>query len=114
MADSLFNTVFFRTGKLQMPTYEIPEIIEVALDELELPADVPVDGDLTIKPLADCSEPEVAAAVKAFTGLVKESQSEIESSIKKYIEIRRRVAHLEAYREHFDEIEWVRSEAEAP
>lgn len=93
-----------------MATYEVPEIVEVALDDLELPTDVPVDGDLTIKPLADCSEREVAAAVKAFASLVKESKSEIEASIEKYIEIRRRVAHLEAYREHYDEIDWVRSE----
>ena len=35
-----------------MPTYEVPEIVEVALNELELPTEVPVDGNLTVKPLA--------------------------------------------------------------
>lgn len=92
-----------------MPTYEVPEIVEVSLNELELPTDVPIDGDLTVKPLADCNRREVEAAVRAFSGLVRHSQSEIEASLKKYIEIRRLVAHLEAYREHFDEIDWVRS-----
>ena len=92
-----------------MPTYEVPEIVEVSLQELELPTDVPVDGDLTVKPLADCSRREVAAAVRAFSGLVRHSQTELEASIEKYIEIRRLVAHLEAYREHFDEVDWVRS-----
>ncbi len=48
--------------------------------------------------------------MKAFAGLVKESKSEIEASIERYIENTRRVAHLEAYRENYDEIDWVRSE----
>jgi len=91
-----------------MPIYEVPDTVEVTLNELELPQDVPVDGDLTVKPLAECSKREVEQAVKAFTGLVRQSQTEIEASIRKHIEIRRRVAHLEAYREHFDDIEWVR------
>lgn len=91
-----------------MPTYTVPDIVEVELDQLELPTDVPIDPDLNEKPLADCSKGEVEAAVKAFSGLVRQSQNEIEASIKKHIEIRRRVAHLEAYREHFDSIEWVR------
>ncbi len=96
-----------------MPTYKVPEVIEVTLNELELPNEVPVDGDLTVKPLADCSKGEVAEAVKAFSGLIRESQSEVEETIRKHIEIRRRVAHLEAYREHFDDIEWVREDAPA-
>lgn len=91
-----------------MPTYEVPDTVEVTLNELELPKDVPVDGDLTVKPLSECSKREVEQAVKAFTGLVRQSQNEIEASIRKHIEIRRRVAHLEAYREHFDDIDWVR------
>jgi hypothetical protein len=91
-----------------MPTYEVPDTVEVALDDLELPSAVPVDGDLTVKPLSACNKNEVEEAVKAFSGLVRQSQSEIEASIRKHIEIRRRVAHLEAYREHFDDIQWVR------
>lgn len=94
-----------------MPTYTVPEIFEVELDQLELPADVPVDPDLNEKPLANCSKTEVDAAVLAFSGLVRQSQSEIEASIRKHIEIRRRVAHLQAYREHFDSIEWVRQQS---
>ena len=93
-----------------MPTYNVPEVVEVPLDELELPASIPVDGDLSVKPLADCTEGEVAAAVRAFSSLVLESQSEVEASIEKHIEIRRRVAHLEAYRENFESVEWVRGD----
>jgi hypothetical protein len=93
-----------------MPTYKVPEIVEVALHELELPADVPVDKDLTVKPLAACDKDEVDAAVRAFTGLVRQSQAELEATIERHIEIRRRVAHLQAYREHFDDIDWVREQ----
>jgi len=91
-----------------MPTYIVPDVIEVALDQLELPADVPVDADLTEKRLAKCSKNEVQEAVKAFSGLLRQSQSEIEASIRKHNEIRRRVAHLHAYHEHFESIDWVR------
>jgi len=91
-----------------MPTYQVPEIIEVALDELELPSDIPVDAAMTEKRLADCTRNEVEEAVKAFSGLLLQSQSEIEASIRKHNEIRRRVAHLHAYHEHFDSISWVR------
>jgi hypothetical protein len=93
-----------------MPTYEVPDIVEVTLDELELPAKVPVDDALNIKPIADCTKGELDEAVKAFGGLVKQSQTEIEASIEKHIEYRRRIAHLQAYRENFDDIEWVRSD----
>jgi len=91
-----------------MPTYQVPDIIEVALDQLELPSDVPVDANLTEKRLADCTKNEVEAAVRAFSGLLRQSQTEIEASIRKHIEIRRRVAHLHAYHEHFESIDWVR------
>jgi hypothetical protein len=91
-----------------MPTYNVLEIFEVALDSLELPADVPVDADLTEKPLAECTKNEVEVAVKAFSGLLRQSQSEIEASIVKHNEIRRRVAHLHAYHENFETIDWVR------
>ena len=91
-----------------MPTYRVPDVIEVPLDSLELPTEVPVDANLTEKPLAACSKKEVQAAVKAFSGLLRQSQSEIEASIRKHNEIRRRVAHLHAYHEHFDSIGWVR------
>jgi hypothetical protein len=91
-----------------MPTYKVPEIFEVALNELELPAEVPVDADLTEKPLAECTKNEVGAAVRAFSGLLRQSQTEIEASIRKHNEIRRRVAHLHAYHENFDAIDWVR------
>jgi hypothetical protein len=91
-----------------MPTYRVPDVIEVPLDSLELPSEVPVDANLTEKPLAACTRKEVQAAVKAFSGLLRQSQSEIEASIRKHNEIRRRVAHLHAYHEHFDSIEWVR------
>ena len=94
-----------------MPTYKVPDIVEVDLHHLELPTDVPVDPNFTEKPLSSCTKVEVEEAVKAFSGLVRESQGEIEASIQKHIEIRRRVAHLEAYREHFDDIEWVRDSA---
>lgn len=91
-----------------MPTYKVPEIIEVALHELELPTEVPVDADLTEKPLAQCTKTEVGAAVRAFSVLLRQSQSEIEASIQKHNEIRRRVAHLHAYHENFETIDWVR------
>lgn len=91
-----------------MPTYKVPEIFEVALNELELPAEVPVDADLTEKPLAQCTKNEVGAAVRAFSGLLRQSQFEIEASIRKHNEIRRRVAHLHAYHENFEAIDWVR------
>ena len=91
-----------------MPTYRVPDVIEVPLDSLELPTEVPVDSNLTEKPLAACTKKEVQAAVKAFSGLLRQSQSEIEASIRKHNEIRRRVAHLHAYHENFDAIEWVR------
>jgi hypothetical protein len=91
-----------------MPTYQVPDIIEVTLDELELPIEVPVDADLTEKPLADCSRSEVQTAVQAFSGLLRQSQSELEASIRKHNEIRRRVAHLHAYHQNFDAIAWVR------
>jgi hypothetical protein len=91
-----------------MPTYQVPDIIEVPLDSLELPTEVPVDADLTEKRLAACTKKEVQAAVQAFSGLLRQSQSEIEASIRKHNEIRRRVAHLHAYHEHFETIAWVR------
>lgn len=91
-----------------MPTYNVPEVFEVDLGELELPADVPVDSDLTEKRLAECTKIEVGAAVKAFSGLLRQSQFEIEASIRKHNEIRRRVAHLHAYHENFETIDWVR------
>ena len=93
-----------------MPTYKVPEIIEVALNELELPSDVPVDANLTEKPLPECSKNEVGTAVKAFSVLLRQSQSELEDSIRKHIEIRRRVAHLRAYHQHFETIDWVRQD----
>jgi hypothetical protein len=91
-----------------MPTYEVPDIVEVALDDLELPANVPVDEALTVKPISDCTKGELDEAVRTFSGLVRQSQTEIEASIEKHIEFRRRVAHLQAYRENFDDIDWVR------
>ena len=91
-----------------MPTYKVPEVIEVPLDELELPAEVPVDAELREKRLADCSKTEVLAAVQAFSGLLLKSQSEIEAKIRQHNEIRRRLAHLHAYHEHFEQIDWVR------
>ena len=91
-----------------MPTYKVPEIIEVALNELELPTNIPVDLELTEKPLANCTKNEVQEAVRAFSGLLRQSQTELEASIRKHNEIRRRVAHLHAYHEHFEAIDWVR------
>lgn len=93
-----------------MPTYKVPEIFEVALNELELPVDVPVDAELTEKPLSECSKTEVGAAVRAFSGLLRQSQTEIEASIRKHNEIRRRLAHLRAYHQNFDSIDWVRQD----
>jgi hypothetical protein len=93
-----------------MPTYKVPDIVEVELDQLELPADVPVDGEFNEKPLSDCTKGEVDMAVRAFTGLIRQSQHEIETIIARHIEIRRRVAHLQAYRENYDSISWVRDE----
>lgn len=91
-----------------MPTYKVPEVFEVALNQLELPMEVPVDANLTEKPLAECTKNEVGAAVRAFSVLLRQSQSEIEASIRKHNEIRRRVAHLHAYHENFESIDWVR------
>lgn len=91
-----------------MPTYQVPDVIEVTLDQLELPTDVPVDANLTEKPLAACSKNEVQEAVRAFSGLLRQSQTELEASIRKHNEIRRSVAHLHAYHEHFESIDWVR------
>ena len=93
-----------------MPTYTVPDTVEVLLDALELPTEVPCDANLTEKPLAECSKTEVENAVKAFSGLLRQSQSELEASIRKHIEIRRRVAHLHAYHEHFETIDWVRQD----
>lgn len=93
-----------------MPTYKVPEIFEVALSELELPVDVPVDADFTEKPLSECSKTEVGAAVRAFSGLLRQSQTDIEASIRKHNEIRRRLAHLRAYHQNFDSIDWVRED----
>ena len=94
-----------------MPTYEIPDVVEVELNRLELPTEVPVDGDFNVKPLAECTKGEVEMALRAFTGLARQTQNEIEATIKRHIEFRRRVAHLQAYRENFDEIAWEREEA---
>jgi hypothetical protein len=91
-----------------MPTYQVPDVIEVALNELELPIEVPVDAHLNEKPLADCTKKEVQTAVQAFSGLLRQSQSELEASIRKHNEIRRRVAHLHAYHQNFEAIDWVR------
>ena len=93
-----------------MPTYKVPEVFEVALNELELPTEVPVDAALTEKPLSECTKNEVGAAVRAFSVLLRQSQSEIEASIIKHNEIRRRVAHLHAYHENFETIDWVRQQ----
>ena len=93
-----------------MPTYRIPDVVRVELGSLELPDAVPVDAELTEKPLADCTKSEVEEAVRAFSVLVQHSQREIEQTIAKHIEIRRRVAHLQAYRQHYDDIGWVRNE----
>lgn len=93
-----------------MPVYRIPDTVEVELNRLELPTEVPVDSELNEKPLADCSKKEVAEAVKTFTCLLRHGQLEIERTIKKHIEIRRRLAHLQAYSQHYDDIGWVREE----
>lgn len=95
-----------------MPTYRVPDVVEVELNELELPDAVPVDSELNEKPLADCTKSEVDEAVRAFSVLVQHSQREIEDTIRKHIEFRRRIAHLQAYSEHFDAIAWVRDERE--
>ena len=92
-----------------MPIYRVPDVVEVELNQLELPIDVPVDAKLNEKPLHACSKGEIDAAVKAFSVLVRQGQQELETSIRKHIEIRRRVAHLQAYRENFDDIGWVRA-----
>lgn len=97
-----------------MPVYQIPEIVEVELDHLELPRDIPVDAQLNEKPLSACSKNEVDEALKAFTGLARHSQAEVETIIEKHIQIRRLVAHLQAYRENFDEIDWVRQQDAKP
>lgn len=91
-----------------MPTYKVPEVFEVALGKLELPSDVPVDAGLNEKPLSECTKNEVEVAVRAFSSLLRQSQSEIEASIDKHNEIRRRVAHLHAYHQNFETIGWVR------
>lgn len=96
-----------------MPTYRVPDVVEVELSRLELPDAVPIDSELNEKPLADCTKSEVHEAVRAFSVLVQHTQREIEKTIQKHIEIRRRVAHLQAYSEHYDDIAWVRNEIEA-
>jgi hypothetical protein len=92
-----------------MPIYELPDIIEVELDRLVLPTDVPVDPELNEKPLSQCSREEVEQAVRAFTVLARHTQLEIETLVDKHIDLRRRLAHLQAYLEHFDTISWVRT-----
>jgi hypothetical protein len=92
-----------------MPTYDVPDIVEVDLDRLELPADVPTDSQLNEKPLSACSREEVERAVTAFTVLARHTQREVEALIDKHVELRRRLAHLQAYLEHFDAITWVRA-----
>jgi len=105
------NTLLTRGDtETKMPTYKVPETFEVPLNELELPADIPVDAELTEKPLSECSKNEVGTAVRAFSGLLRQSLSEIEASIDKHNEIRRRLAHLHAYHEHFESIDWVRED----
>jgi hypothetical protein len=93
-----------------MPTYEVPDIVEVDLDRLELPADVPTDSQLNEKPLSACSREEVERAVTAFTVLARHTQREVEALIEKHVELRRRLAHLQAYLENFDAITWVRAQ----
>jgi hypothetical protein len=95
-----------------MPIYRIPDTVEVELSRLELPAEIPIDLELNEKPLADCSKTEIDQAVKAFSCLLRHGQREIERTIQKHIEIRRRLAHLQAYRQHFDDISWVRERPE--
>jgi hypothetical protein len=91
-----------------MPTYQIPDVVEVPLHKLELPIDVPVDGSLNEKPLAECSKEEVRQAVKAFAALMRDTQKEIEQMVAAHARRRRRLAHLQAYLENFDTIAWVR------
>jgi hypothetical protein len=91
-----------------MPVDQIPELVAVELEHLELPTDIPVDAQLNEKPLSACTKTEVDEALKAFSGLARHSQSEVETVIEKHLEIRRLVAHLQAYRENFDDIDWVR------
>ncbi|HEX5418505.1 MAG TPA: hypothetical protein VFY39_00765 [Gammaproteobacteria bacterium] len=94
-----------------MPTYQVPDVVEVEFSRLELPKDVPVDEQLNEKPLSECTKQEVEQAVRAFTTLVRHAQREIEQHIAQQIELRRRLAHLQAYLEHYDDIAWVRQEA---
>lgn len=96
-----------------MPTYRIPDVVEVELSQLELPDAVPVDAELNEKPLSDCTKSEVDEAVRAFSVLVQHGQREIEQTIKKHIEIRRCVAHLQAYSQHYEDIAWVRETEDA-
>ena len=96
------------TESEKMPTYRIPDIVEVPLDKLELPIDVPVDGSLNEKPLAECSKEEVRQAVKAFAALMRHTQSELEQLVADHNRRRRCLAHLQAYLENFDDIAWVR------
>ncbi len=91
-----------------MPTYNVPEVVEVEFSQLELPSDVPVDENLNEKPLAECSREEVEHAVRTFTLLARHAQREIEQRISQHVELRRRIAHLQAYLEHFEDIDWVR------
>ncbi len=92
-----------------MPIYNVPDIVEVELNQLDLPLDVPVDHEFNEKPLSACSKAEIDEALKAFTMLARHTQLEMETIIEKHIEIRRQVAHLQAYRENFDDAAWVRS-----
>ena len=91
-----------------MPTYQITDVVEVELRKLVLPADVPVDTTLNEKPLAECNQQEVRHAVRAFAALARHTQQEIESLVEKQADLRRRLAHLQAYVENFDELSWVR------
>ncbi len=91
-----------------MPSYEVPEVVEVEFSQLELPSDVPVDEYLNEKPLAECSREEVQHAVRTFTLLARHTQREIEQRIEQHVELRRRLAHLQAYLENFEELNWVR------
>ncbi len=95
-----------------MPIYNVPDIVEVELGQLELPRDVPVDYEFNEKPLAACNKDEIDEALKAFTLLARHTQLEMETIIEKHIEIRRRVAYLKAYRENFDDAAWVRKPAQ--
>lgn len=108
MGPKVSNSRLRFSGIELMPTYKIPDVFTVELNELDLPAQVPVDRHLNEKPLSACSKSEVDEALRAFSVLVRHSQTEIESIIEKHIEIRRRIAHLKAYRQNFDSIGWVR------